>query len=436
MIFVHKGAATNGPPPTVDWAHPGSESGIPTAPSRWGVGRFLRFLIGAGLLALPIWFLMPGLWTITSAQAVVNAHVITLNSPIEGVVTLPPPALGRLVTQGSVLLQIDTPALDPGKIEELKTEVASLVGRVGALKEHRAKTESLKSELLIRFNNYKDSMVRRVAHELEEARSEADAANATLRQRVSEEAEEQARSRRGLGSQRELNQARFTAEIASKNACRAGTAVTRLSDQLESMKKGVFTGPGDSRNDVPYSLQRIHELTVQQLDDDARIQEDQARITQLERQIDGETRRAKTRSSYRLKAPVDGIVWRHFVTQDSSVGPQTKLLQIIITSSVFIDATLNEKYADDIRPGDRVVARLIGTDVETPGTVKYILGADVLGEDETLATEAPRASRHEVHVIIDFDTAFSGADDFNQGFVGRRAEVRFPGLTRSALRMR
>jgi len=436
VIFVHKGAATNGQPQTVDRPHPGSESGPPTAPSRWRAGRFLRFTIGVGLLGLPIWFLMPGLWTVTSAQAVVNAHVITLTSPIEGVVTLSPPPLGRLVAQGSVLLQIDSPMVDQRNIDELNTEVATLVGRVGALKQHRAKTEALKGELLISFNNYKDSMVRRVAHELEEARSEAEAADAALRQRVSEEGEEQARSRRGLGSQRELNLARFTAEIASKNAARATTAVTRLSHQLESMKRGVFTGPGDSRNDVPYSQQRIHELTVQQLDDDARIQENQARITHLERQIETGTRRAKTRSSYQLRAPIDGIVWRHFVAQESAVGPQTKLMQIIITSSVFIDATLNEKYADDIRPGDEVMVRLIGSDVEAPGTVKYILGADVLGEDETLATDAPKASRHEVHVIIDFDRALSGAADFNQGFVGRRAEIRFPGITRYVLRMR
>jgi len=388
------------------------------------------------MLGLPIWFLMPGLWMITSAQAVVNAHVITLTSPIEGVVTQSPPPLGRLVAQGSLLLQIESPMVNQGKIDELKTEVASLVGRVEALKQHRAKTEILKSELLVGYNSYKESMVRRVEHELAEARSEAEAADAMLRQRVSEGSEEQALSRRGMASQRELNMTRFTAEIASKNAARASTAVTRLSDQLESIKKGVFTGPGDSRNDVPYSQQRIHELTVQQLDDDARIRENQSRIPHLESQIESETKRSKLKSSYQLKAPIDGIVWRHFVAQDSAVGLQTRLMQLIITSSVFIDATLNEKYADDIRPGDKVIVRLIGADIETTGTVKYILGADVLGEDETLATEAPRAGRHEVHAIIAFDKAPSGADDFNQSFVGRRAEVRFPGITRSVLRMR
>ena len=82
------------------------------------------------------------------------------------------------------------------------------------------------------------------------------------------------------------------------------------------------------------------------------------------------------------------------------------------------------------------MVRLIGADLETTGRVKYILGADVQGEDETLATEVAKASRHEVHVIIEFDTALTGAEDFNQSFVGRRAEVRFPGLARSVLRTR
>ena len=109
MIFVHHGPATQGLPQTVDRPHTGLESGESTVPSRWHVGRFLRFLIGAGLLGLPAWFMMPGLWTITSAQAVVNAHVITLTSPIEGVVTMPPPPLGHLVAQGSELLRIESP---------------------------------------------------------------------------------------------------------------------------------------------------------------------------------------------------------------------------------------------------------------------------------------------------------------------------------------
>jgi multidrug resistance efflux pump len=139
-------------------------------------------VVGASLLALPAWFFMPAVWTISSSQAIVNAQVIALTSPIEGVVTCPPPQIGRLVTQGSVLLEIASPLVDQKHIEELETELATLVERVAASKRHLTKTESLKSELLSSYNNYKDSMVKRVTHELEEARFDAEAADVSLRQ--------------------------------------------------------------------------------------------------------------------------------------------------------------------------------------------------------------------------------------------------------------
>ena len=217
---------------------------------------------------LAVWFFTPGIWTISSSQAIVNAEVITLTSPDRGVVTQPPPPLGQFVTQGSILLGIDAPLADGKYLDGLKAEAATVAARLKALVEHRSKAETLKSQLQVSFKKYQDSMVQRLAHELAEARSEAEAANAMLSQRKSEEAEELAITRRTMGSQHSLTQARFTTEVAFRNVDRARTAIARLSDQLDAMKKGVFTGPGDSRNDVPYSRQKMDELTVQRLDDE------------------------------------------------------------------------------------------------------------------------------------------------------------------------
>jgi multidrug resistance efflux pump len=436
VIFIHDGAKASGLAPSHAAAHPEPRPRHVDPHARSSAGRALRILIGVGMLGLPIWFLTPGLWTISSSQAIVNAQVITLVSPIEGVVTQPPPPLGQLVSQGSVLLQIDAPLADLKYLDVLKTEVATAVARVAALSQHRARTEALKHDLEISFNKYKVSMVQRLEHELAEARSEAEAAEATLRQRESEEKEELAISRRSMGSQRELNQARFTSEVASRNAERTRTAVARFTDQLDSLKKGIFTGSSDSRNDVPYSRQRIDDLTVQLVDDEMRFQEEQAKLLRLRQQLETEAGQARQRSSYQLKAPADGIVWRHFVTQNSSVGTQTRLVQILIASSTFVDASLPEKYADDIRPGDKVVVRAMGSDLESPGTVRYLIGEEARVKDDTLAAASPEVGRHEVHVIVDLDQGLSGAIDFNQCFVGRRVEVRFPGITRSVLRVR
>lgn len=436
MIFIHKGtgAGDSGlarPTPCID---PVPDSRTTEAPAKSRAGRFFRVLIGLGFLGLPAWFFTPGIWTITSTQAIVNAELVTLTSPIEGVVTHEPPPLGQFVTKGSSLLQIQGLTADHKYLDGLKAEAATAASRIAAIKDHRAKTESLKHELETGFGKYKDSMVQRLTHELAEAKSEADAAEVMLRQRESEENEETAIARRSMGSQRELNQARFTTEVARRNLERARTAVARLADQLESMKMGVFTGPGDSRNDVPYSRQKIDDLTVGQLADDERIQEERARLAQLEHQIQTESSLAQRRSGYDLKAPGDGIVWRHHVTSDSSVTPQSSLLQLLLASSIFVDASLPEKFADDIGPGDKVMVRPMGSNLEVRGTVRYLIGEDAREKDDTLAARTPELGRHEVHVIIDLEQDFAGSPDFNQCFIGRRVEVRFPGITRSLLR--
>ena len=114
--------------------------------------------------------------------------------------------------------------------------------------------------------------------------------------------------------------------------------------------------------------------------------------------------RPRRRSSYQLKAPIDGIVWRHFVAQDSAVGPQTKLVQMHHHLVRLRRCESPEKYADDIRPGDKVMVRLIGSDVESPGTVEVLSSARTSWERMTRwPPQVPEASRHEIHVIVDLD---------------------------------
>jgi multidrug resistance efflux pump len=396
--------------------------------------RILRTGIGIGLLVIPAWFLMPGVWSATSNQAIVNAQLVTLTSPIDGVIACPPPPVGQVVSEGSSLLQIDAPMVDQKHLEELKMEEASLTERAVALKHQIEQMDSLKTELHASFRDYKDSMVRKVTHELQEARAEAAVADTMRRQKENEATEEERLMQRGFGRPRELKQARSSAEVAARTADRAKVAVARMQDQLESMKRGVFTGPGDSRNDVPYSRQRVHEIAMQQLNCEAQLRESDARLAQLKTQLTLEEERVKQRAGCTVRAPVSGILWRHFITSGSPVAPRTELLQIANASTAFVNAAVSEKFADQLQPGDSVSIHLVGSDLEVAGKIRYIVGDAVAREDRTLAAELPRAGNHELHAIIDFDTTASSADHRDQFHIGQRVEVEFPDIYRSVLR--
>jgi multidrug resistance efflux pump len=390
------------------------------------IGRPIRIVFGFGFIALSGWVLTPRFWNITSTQAVVNARIISLSAPIAGTVTLSSPPVGQAVTAGSTLLRIDDVLTERGHLEELKSEAASLSERVAALQEHHSKMEKLKEQLALSARNYHDATIRRIEHELEEARAAAASADAMLRQHQDEMERSQAIFQRGFGSRREMITAQLAVEAAQFSADQAKAAVARISDQLASVKKGTFIGLGDGRNDVTYSQQRIHEIVIQQLHDRAQIQEHSVRIAQIKRQLQVEEERVQRRTSFSLKAPIDGIVWRRFVSTGSAVASHTELMQLLDPSDLFVGAIIHEDYLDEIQPGDKVSIKLMGSRAEVPGVVNYVLGRGIVRDDRMLAAAMPQPGTKEILVIVTFERASDMIDSFRQYHIGQRAEIILP----------
>ena len=108
----------------------------------------------------------------------------------------------------------------------------------------------------------------------------------------------------------------------------------RLSKQLESARKGVFIG--DARNDVPYSRQRMDEVTIQLADLDARTRETQARIEQLTRQLGEETVRVERQEDAEIVMPFNGVIWRNSVVAGSNVVVGQEISRILDCRELFV----------------------------------------------------------------------------------------------------
>jgi hypothetical protein len=289
----------------------------PDTPSRGALlRRRIRLGLGLGLLCVSGWLLLswvisPSIWNITSSQALVNARIMTLYSPIEGVVATPPPAVGKAVAADGYLVEIANPRVDNSRREELKTEAASLVERVAALKKQHEVLQTLKDKLADGARRYQAAAVRRLERRVEEAKSTAAAADAFLQQRrYKKDQMSRLYSERGGVSHAEMVTAKLAADAAQSKAEQAHSAVRRLTDELESVRKGNHIGPGDGGNDVPYSMQRMHEIDIRQQDIQAKIQEFEARSAQAKKQLHIEDERVDRQARCYLKAPIDCIVWR------------------------------------------------------------------------------------------------------------------------------
>jgi multidrug resistance efflux pump len=371
------------------------------------------------------WLLSPALWSITSSQAVVNARIMTLHSPIDGTMAESPPHVGQAVTAGSPLLRVENPLADNSHLEELKTEAASLDERVAALKRQHEELGALKDRLGGNVRKFQTAAVRRLESRLEEARAVAVAADAFAQQRRYKREQAERMARVDTAAAEEAVTARLADDAARSRAAEAQAAVRRLSDELEALRLGLYLGLGDGGNDVPYSVQRIHDLEIRQHDIIAKVEELTVRAAQVRRQVEIETERVGRQKGAVLKAPIDAVVWRRPLTAGSPVTRQTPVVQVLDTSDIFIDALVPAKYVGDIHPGDKVVIRLTATREEVPGTVQDVLGQVALGEDRALAAEVPKLGKGEVHVLVAFDGAPPNRDHFHPYNIGQPVEVRF-----------
>jgi multidrug resistance efflux pump len=369
--------------------------------------------------------LTPGLWTITSSQAVVNAPIRSLHSPIEGIVKTQPPPVGKAVTAGSPLLTIENSLVDDSHFEELKTEAASLAERVAALRGQHKELEKLKEKMAANARNYHEAAVRRLERQVEEAKSVVAAAEALAKQREYKK-DQLTKLVGGMNvSQLEMVTAGLAREAAKSKAAQAAFTVQRLTEELQAVRDGSFTGFVDGRNDVPYSEQRAHEIDILQHEIAAKIQEHSTHHIQIEKQLRIEQERLKRLALYRLEAPIDGIIWRQPVTAGTSITQQTELIQLLDRSEIFVDAMVNGKYFGAIAPGDPVVIKLIGSHDEVPGVVKDIVGQVILGDEHSLAALVPKPVKQEIHVLVKFASGPETSDTFQSHHIGQPVEVRF-----------
>lgn len=397
----------------------------PPAPSRrMTFGRWMRRGAGMGFLGFSAWLVAPLLWNVTSTQAVINAPVMTLRSTIEGVVKVRTGTMGDVLNAGELILDVENPLLDQSSLERLRSEATIQAERAAALEVQRSELDTLERQLAKDARRYQEASVRRLIRELEQAQAAASAAEELSKQKTFEMNLNDSLISSQSVSKLDTVAARHAAESARHAAAQTRLAALRLKDQLDDLRTGVYVSEGDGRADVPYSQQRLHEVAIKRAEISAQWREATVRAAQTRLQVEREEIRLRTRSQFTLAAPADGVIWRRQVITGSAVQPDSCLVQYIDRSQVFVDALVNERYLADIKPGQKVGIRLVGTQREIPGLIKGVLGRTPTWDDKLLAAEPPLADRRDVHIAIVFEDGAQSAS-FLDYSLGRPVEVVF-----------
>lgn len=142
---------------------------------------------------------------------------------------------------------------------------------------------------------------------------------------------------------------------------------------LAAARDGVFLG--DGYNDAPNAEQRLAELGPQRATQAAAVQAAQARLAALDTRIGRERELTSRGVRGDIVAPVGGRVWELDVAEGSVIERGDLVGQLLDCGSTMVTLSVTETVYDRLRIGDAAVFRPRGSDLRLDGTVTRLAGA-------------------------------------------------------------
>jgi multidrug resistance efflux pump len=386
--------------------------------------RALRIGIGLLLLAPGLIVILPNLTGYTSLEGTVNARFVIVAAPIEGTVINAAPPAGSVVQQHEHLLSIRNDRVNRFNLTELSAELKVVHERLNALALQESELNSLRSELQQRLDWYRNAAVHNLDQQIAVQKERVSINQAQESERQSDFDRKSRLRASGNLPETEFERVRLTRLVSRRELQAAQLELERLEAQQNAAQRGIFVGEG--RNDVPYSSQRIDEITITLIDVAAKRKEQEARHVKLQQQISEEEERVKTLGYVSIRNTFDGVIWRNNVVTGSNVVVGSELVRILDCRNLFVDILVPEVNYDEIHPGRPAEIRLLGNDKVFPGWVQSVRGSAAEVEDIVLAAAPPRGKSKEARIRVNMNISEFNKDYANFCQVGRSVQVRFP----------
>ena len=344
-----------------------------------------------------------------------NARVVSIRAPIDGVVKAGANAPGAAVRAGIAIGQVEDPTVDDGRAFQLQIEVGATEREREAASRRLVDLERARTEAIAQADAYRVGRVRQVELRIEEAQASLAAAKAKEAETLAAERRGNALRGNGYMAQATYENLFHAREVAQQQSIAAQKRIDTLTVELDAARSGTYLG--DNYNDVPSSVQRARELAVRIDETKATLDQLQQKADTLAAQLVAERDRLLTRSSAALAPPIDGNLWTVQAGAGEYVRKGQELFTILDCSTVVVTASVSERDYNELRLGEPVRFRVSGTGREYGGKVTK-LGLTSTGRSFAIS---PEERHHQVAVQL-ADLERNGSDSCA---VGRTGEVIF-----------
>ena len=386
--------------------------------------KYKRLILGLLAIILALWIIVGEQMSGATADAVVNARIVTMRATVSGNLTVPARQLGARVTQGEVLASVEDPVVDRVRLDDLLMEVRLEDAARAQIEALLAETEAVRETLIERTQIFRD-------RRLEELRARLSHAEARL-----------AILETGGGAVDETQQQILTAveegierlpgepwlDTLVLDHARERVEVLRIA--LQAAEENVFLG--DGYNDAPSAEQRGIELSSEIAALQTRLAEAKERVAALHERVDRERIRVNGLTGGELQSPVTGLLWEVLEANGVNVQRGDPLLRLVDCQATMVTASVTERVYNSLSVGDAARFRLGGSSTVYDATVARLAGsgADTVYRNLAVAPSQRHLERYDVALIVP-QLAQLGAEGC---MIGRTGRAFFDGRPLDGLR--
>jgi multidrug resistance efflux pump len=372
------------------------------------IRRALKTLAALALIVALGWSPVQRLFSTTSAEATVNARVITLRSPIDGRIVdwRPETMVGAPLHSQERLLQIENSRADRSRLDELQRTLATLVDQRVAASDRLTALQKQRNEQVGLFETFKHYRIAHIEVRRRELVAEREAAVARL------EAAAAARERavklieRGVQTQAANDQAMREHKVALAELAVIERRLDASDVELTAARQGTFVA--DGFNDIPRSAQRASEIAQLAADVEVTVKELDQRIESLRAQIETESTRYRAISVATMNSPTDGRVWEILTAPGEDVHRGQELVRVLDCKGAVVTAAVSEANFNRIQIGDTATFRLRGEKEDLAGRVIGLHG--LASVPANLAISHRMLTREPYHATVEVPALSRGAD--------------------------
>ncbi len=321
------------------------------------------------------WAPLQRIFAITSSEAIVNAKLVTIRSPIEGIVIAPASGVevGRNYEAGEAILSIDNPRSNHGAFNDLKRTRDQFAASLAALTQKRQLLDQRRSELAAQQETFRQGRITQLENRLAAIDADISAARARHMERKSTLRRTRTlRERDEVVSVATLERAIRDEQVANEEIIAHSKRRKGIEVELEGARKGTYIG--DSYNDTPQSAQRLVAVELEIAELDVRLAVLRTDIANTEQALADEKKRIAAQSNVVISAAVKGRIWESLTTPGEYVNKGQDLLRMLDCETAIVTATVGEGTYHRLYIGQRATFKPRGSKRQLAGHILNLKG--------------------------------------------------------------